>query len=156
MEILVNKVLYDEKLNCLITNEVIEPKEHFRFSYDLEYMKELKKKYPNTSFKDIFRKKFRQQQLCKDYQYRNYIWTFSNLHETATIYCLIDKERVLWNYQKNSDINEVIKLKQEIETIILSEEEIFYSKHKLEKAKEKIPKKAKEKIQEKPKEKRRK
>lgn len=58
---------------------------------------------PDVVSKTIFKKVFGRQQICKNYSYRNWVWTFSDEH--ATIYCMVSTRGASfeYNYVKSKD-----------------------------------------------------
>lgn len=54
------------------------------------------------------------QSTVKTYSNRNWIWTFTSDDDLATVYCLVSKEGVAWEYDKKSRKNKVLPLLKEI------------------------------------------
>lgn len=57
---------------------------------------------------------FGKQQIVKQYSHRNWIWTFTDDDNFATIYCLVSVRGISWEYDKRSRKDHVIPLFREV------------------------------------------
>ena len=119
MNLQINKLPFEAEESCIIYNKIYErhqnPGDYFRYIWNPDYMKKYHVKYGTASSKQIFKQVFGPQQICINYTYRCWIWTFADPEGQAVVYCLVDKRGVHWEYKHKSPFHTVITIVQEIE-----------------------------------------
>lgn len=119
MDLQINKSPFDAENSAVIYNRIYarheNPSDYFQYIWNLDYMKKYVVKYSTMSSKQIFKRVFGPQQICINYSYRCWIWTFADPEGKAVVNCLVDKRGVHWEYKHKSQFHVVIAIVQEIE-----------------------------------------
>ena len=81
-----------------------KPKSFDPYSPVMEYYKDIRAVGYMLDSRTLFRSTFGPQLCCRDYSHRNWIWTFSDITDSAVLYALLNVEGVAWEYNcKQSD-----------------------------------------------------
>lgn len=118
---LINKILYEQDKSDSIVNHIPLDVSKGQF-FEAWYMREYHMvKYYGLSSKQIFKEVFGRQQTCVYTGWnRRWVWTFSNDDASATIYCMVDISGVRWEMNIDSDLKQIIKLREEIEKRLIA------------------------------------
>ncbi len=117
---LINEIPYDKDKADPIINSIPLNVNKGQF-FEAWYMREYHMvKHPGLSTKQIFKKVFGRQLTCVMGWYRNWVWTFSSDDCSATIYCMVDIRGMHWEMHIDSNLSEIIKLREEIERRLIA------------------------------------
>jgi hypothetical protein len=118
---LINEIPYDKDKSDSIVNHIPLNVSKGQF-FEAWYMREYHMvKYYGLSSKQIFKKVFGRQLTCVYTAWnRRWVWTFSNDDHSACIYCMVDISGVRWEMNIDSDLSEIIKLRDEIEKRLIA------------------------------------
>ncbi len=120
---LINKISYDKDKADPIINSIPLGVSKGQF-FEAWYMREYHMvKHPDLSSKQIFKRVFGRQQTCVYTAWnRRWVWTFANspLEPHACIYCMVDISGVRWEMNIDSNLSEIIKLREEIERRLIA------------------------------------
>lgn len=125
MKFLVNEVPYDENnTDSMVNMDFRGDKDSYSNRileecswFEIDYMKRIQQAPEDRRDpKSIFKYIFGEQQICKNYSCRNWIWTFSDSEEENTLYVLVSKEGTNWEFDRTSeDYDKVIDIRKEVE-----------------------------------------
>ena len=111
---LINNKKYDE----IHTDSLANCKSfHDKFKKIYLFYKKMHERAGNVGSIAVFKQVFGKQQCCKNYTCRNWIWTFSE--EGNTIWCLVSKEGINWEYDSRSNQRACLKLMDKVMLDIL-------------------------------------
>ena len=119
---LINVIPYDKDKSDPIINSIPLGVAKGQF-YEVWYMRKYHMvKHYGLNSKQIFKKVFGKQLTCWNIAgwYRNWIWTFSSEAKDATVYCIINKRGTHWEMNTDSNLPEIIKLREEIERRLIA------------------------------------
>jgi len=85
---IVNEVPYIEETTRRLVLELGDGNGVFYGNYD--YMPKYYDRYGDKSEKEVYKEVFGPHLLCKNYTYRNWIWTFCSQDKTAIVYFLVN------------------------------------------------------------------
>jgi len=110
----INEAPYIEEKSCPIINKIRGQGVQTYLSSITGYSRIHYEKYPKFSSKQMFKEVFGRQLTTINYTHRNWIWTFSSDDLKHTIFAMVATTGVAWEMNVDSDIFEIVKLKDSI------------------------------------------